>query len=643
MSTADPAVSTTPPRRRLLLGAGSALVLAAGVAAGLFVWFRPPRPPERDLVAEACDVSPFLNVRAGVRYTDEAACAECHADKVKTYAQHPMGRSAAAIGPDEPVGVLPFTAAGFRFAALRRGPELIHQAQKLDAQGQVVIGVDRVVQYEIGSGTRGRSYLFELEGCLFQSPISWFSQSRSWDLSPGFEAFYPPEPAIVGACLFCHVNRAEPVPHTRNRYRRPIFDTLAIGCQRCHGPGELHVQARRRQEAVEGGFDATIVNPRHLPALLRDNVCQQCHLQGEKRIARKGREPFDYRPGLPLHLFWSIFVAPGEAADSFKAVGHVEQIQASRCFQGSNAKMGCTSCHDPHRQVSAAERVAEYRRRCLDCHQSRPCSVSPAQRRQESPQDSCIECHMQRFKTSNIAHTAITDHRILRRPATQPRSQPPSFLQPGEAPLVNFFADHLDLADHGVGRDLGLALLQMARQGGPGRSRLLGLAGALLEKAIEADPDDVEALEAQGLALAMSGQEKEGLLAWQAVLKKVPQREASLGLAAQMLRRQGKRQEAIRCLHRLVEVNPGNAQMRAHLAGMLGEEGDWQAARQQGELAVTINPFSVEARRQLILCWLRSGERQRAETELAVLLRLQPSRREQLEAWFAQQARGGGG
>ena len=34
----------------------------------------------------------------------------------------------------------------------------------------------------------------------------------------------------------------------------------AIGCERCHGPGELHV---RGQEVV-AGRDLTIVNPRHL-------------------------------------------------------------------------------------------------------------------------------------------------------------------------------------------------------------------------------------------------------------------------------------------------------------------------------------------------------------------------------------------
>jgi Tfp pilus assembly protein PilF len=642
MANADSAAPPPSPWGRRLLWTGSALLLAAVTATAIVVWFRQPRTPDRDLVAEAIRASPFLNVDPGVGYADEATCAECHAGKATTYAQHPMGRSAAVVRTGDPIPAKPFTAAGYRFAALRRRGELIHQAQWLDG-GQVVAGADRVVRYVIGSGTRGRSYLFELDGCLFQSPISWFEQSQTWDLSPGFAAFYPPEPAVVPACLFCHVNRAEPVPHTRNRYRPPIFDGLAIGCQRCHGPGELHVSARRRREPLEGPFDATIVNPRHLPPLLRDNVCEQCHLQGEKRIVRKGREPFDYRPGLPLHLFWSIFVRAPEHADHFKAVGHVEQMQASRCFQASKGKMGCATCHDPHRQPTAGEKVREFRQKCLDCHLTRPCSLPPAERHRQSAQDSCIQCHMQRFKTSNIAHTAVSDHRILRRPSTDRPSQPPSLPPSGESPIVNFFQDHLDPDDHGAQRDLALVQLLLARESAPLRSRLLGLARPLLEKAIQAGPDDVEALEAHGLALAMSGKEVDALKAWQRVLRKVPDREASLALAAQVLRRQGKRQEVLRTLRRLVEVNPANAIIRFHLAQLLGEEGEWQLAREQCEMALLINPFSADPRQQLVLCWLRSGNRKRAERELTLLLRLQPGRKEQLEAWFAEEARGGGG
>ena len=74
-----------------------------------------------------------------------------------------------------------------------------------------------------------------------------------------------------------------------NRYQEPVFDGLAIGCERCHGPGR---EARRRpppQEPVAGDVDPTIVNPAHLDPPLREAVCEQCHLAGEARVLRRGR------------------------------------------------------------------------------------------------------------------------------------------------------------------------------------------------------------------------------------------------------------------------------------------------------------------------------------------------------------------
>src|SRR5205823_3198677 len=93
-----------------------------------------------------------------------------------------------------------------------------------------------------------------------------------------------------------------------NRYESPLFDEgHAIGCERCHGPGALHVRDPGQRDP-ETGIDYTIVNPKHLKPDLRAAVCEQCHLEGETRIVRRGRDLFDFRPGLPMQAFWSVFV-----------------------------------------------------------------------------------------------------------------------------------------------------------------------------------------------------------------------------------------------------------------------------------------------------------------------------------------------
>src|SRR5262249_52353349 len=151
------------------------------------------------------------------------------------------------------------------------------------------------VHYAIGSGTRGRSYFTSHDGYLLRTPISWFSQKAIWDLSPGFVLHMPSRRPIV-ECLFCHTNHADCVAGSLNHFRLRVFRGYAIGCERCHGPGELHVQRHERGEPATG-FDDTIVNPNRLEPVLREAVCQQCHLEGSMRILRRGRQPFDYRPG----------------------------------------------------------------------------------------------------------------------------------------------------------------------------------------------------------------------------------------------------------------------------------------------------------------------------------------------------------
>src|SRR5260370_30816582 len=37
---------------------------------------------------------------------------------------------------------------------------------------------------------------------------------------------------------------------------------LTVGCERCHGPGAVHVEQRRQEAPFDGSIDFSIVNPR---------------------------------------------------------------------------------------------------------------------------------------------------------------------------------------------------------------------------------------------------------------------------------------------------------------------------------------------------------------------------------------------
>ncbi len=652
----------------------------------------PPRdqtepPIEEPVVLRPAFVSPFLNTKPGVKYVGDATCAECHAELVESYRHHPMGRALApvteAVTPVryDPGSHNPFVKQEFRYQVERRGGRIFHKETRTDAQGRTVAEIEAEIHYALGSGTRGYSFLVNREGHLFQSPISWFTQNQRWDLAPGYEHRHQHfERPISAACLFCHCNRAEPAKDAFNRFEPPIFQGYGIGCERCHGPGELHVKSRQ----IRDGVDYTIVNPRHLEPALREGVCQQCHLQGDGRILRPGKELYDYRPGLPLHEFLSIFVRSAELTDNYKAVSQVEQMHFSKCFKGSSGlgdRLGCVSCHDPHRRPAAEERIAFYRERCLNCHgrsapgfrlsaieepNARPqqpavtaregrkpiadsrsptaegrkplagCSVPEAVRRATSAQDSCMDCHMPRSSTPDIAHTAMSDHRILRKPDHRTGRAAPTALASGDNPLVQFHRNLLPPDDRSAGRELGIALVGMTRamEGNWTSNRtakhLGGLALPRLDAALKLRPNDVPVLDAKAYALWVQGRGQEAIPVYEAALAANPRLEATLDDFAMLLAQFGRRDEALARRKLTIELNPWQARYRLELAKLHAEGQEWAEAEAACREALRLNPALVEARTLLVKSYLRLGKRQLALQEYETLLAFDPPNKEEL-------------
>lgn len=405
-----------PTRLRVLV---ALLVLGAGGVA----WCYRPRPARRDpdvsLVRRVPVSSVYKNTDPGVAYVGDAACARCHAEITSAFRAHPMGRSAAPAAGVMPGVTGPVVETGEALYSIeRRGGRVFHREARKDESGRVVEAEEAEVLYAIGSGTRGFSFVVERSGGLFQSPIAWYTQEARWDLAPGYhrrnQHFEKP---ILRDCLFCHTNRFD-----RVEGRPPVFHGLAIGCERCHGPGELHVQ---NPGAVDGP-DRTIVNPADLePPAVRDSVCEQCHLQGSERVPQNFLMATDYRPGLPFASFVYVSYSRAEQGRRDRAVGHVEQMRASLCYRASGGALGCISCHDPHRLPGPAERVAYYRDRCLGCHADRGCTVPAADRRARSGGDDCASCHMPRAPVFDVGHTALTDHALTRPAAPAAPGRPP--------------------------------------------------------------------------------------------------------------------------------------------------------------------------------------------------------------------------
>jgi len=309
------------------------------------------------------------------------------------------------------------------FDVTSRDGQLFQSQYSRDADGKDIFRQDRKLDYVIGAGDNGFGFLVQRDHYLFEAPLSYYRTTHSWGFSPGFEiqnqGFNRP---ILDRCIVCHSGRANPVPGQVGLYKTPPFDELAVGCENCHGPGDLHVNKRTmdRIMGTEPSLDAdrTIVNPARLPGWLADNICMSCHQGQDVRIEMPGKHIQDFRPGKPLGEYVSVFkVAPKPGASpSALPLEHYFGMTMSKCYQSSR-NLHCTTCHDPHFEPSGPEASANYRAQCLRCHSAQSCGLEPAKRQATQPADDCLSCHMPKRTVTTITHAALTDHSIPARSA----------------------------------------------------------------------------------------------------------------------------------------------------------------------------------------------------------------------------------
>lgn len=351
---------------------------------------------------------PPLNAKPGVKYVGSEACVECHQDQHKTFLETAHSKSMERVDPDKEIGTAKFRhpLSMNDYEVETRDGRLFHREIQRGAGGEELSTTEREIVFTIGSGTHGKSYVYR-EGNFFgQSPLSWYEESNQWAMSPGYDLAYHPGfgRRLSSECFFCHVGNIDSKAGNPNDFS--ILEET-IGCERCHGPGELHV-AKYKKTKEPDSFDNTIVNPAKLKREVSEAICQQCHLQAAGKAMMAGKDEWDFRPGLPLTDF-RIDYQYRLGDDSMKVVGHVEQLHQSKCYQQTK-DLTCITCHNPHETPTAEESVAYYRSICLDCHQNDSCG-EPLQKRHEVAMNDCSQCHMP-AKDTEVPHTALHHHRI---------------------------------------------------------------------------------------------------------------------------------------------------------------------------------------------------------------------------------------
>lgn len=574
----------------LLFGGGLSLV-ASLVYLAVLIWYEEPAPVP---VQAVVDISQYKLAERGPRpegFVGSKACQECHAEEYAEYASHPMAKSAAFmsdVAPIEDYEHPPHVVSmNKRFLTTTFQDGKVRHHERLEDGNGLVYDMSVPIDLEFGSGKRGRSFITNHDGVMFMSPLTWYSTSKSWGLSPGFTPQRNPRFSrrIVDGCIQCHAGQVVRRPDHPDQLQAPYFHEVAIGCERCHGPGESHIAYRRVKDQPAGSVDP-IVNPIKLEPARREAVCNQCHLQGLDRIPQLGRSEYDFRAGDLLADVWVTFVSGTRLNDQgTQAVSQVEQMESSQCFQKSAGAMGCMSCHSAHSVPALSDLPKFYRQKCSECHAAgkTECSLPLESPERQKVADSCIACHMPTIPTNNVPHTAATDHRIQRKP--KPLTEEPTVDDKRFQPYREF---NQTLPEVELRRARGIYLARLAERGQDGR--LADDCLDLLQPILLANPTDVDALMAVGTAYWVQGNLREAERHWDRVLMISPNHERALGNLAVICHDAGVFQEGLAYIGMLIEANPWRPELYGRQAHMLGRLGKLDEGIQAAKKGLELDP-----------------------------------------------------
>tara|TARA_R110002095_G_scaffold111981_1_gene97826 strand:- start:19281 stop:20414 length:1134 start_codon:yes stop_codon:yes gene_type:complete len=223
------------------------------------------------------------------------------------------------------------------------------------------------VTWLLGSGTHAQTAIAvdEKRRQGVELRWSWLANQKGLGLTPDHEQYdeynrnsiecfgRPMQASDVLACLGCHMTVGPPPSAPFN----PDYFIPNVGCERCHGPRQQHVELAK---LGRGGESKPLINYANAEQYIA--ACAQCH-RDENNI--------------------SATADPNELV-RFQPYG----LKKSKCYLKSDGQLSCANCHDPHDATS--HNRTQYIQQCQSCHQAADqLTVCPVK-----PQGDCIECHM---------------------------------------------------------------------------------------------------------------------------------------------------------------------------------------------------------------------------------------------------------
>ena len=244
------------------------------------------------------------------------------------------------------------------------------------------------IKYVIGTQWK-QGFLIEKNDLLYVAPVQyhivdgvWGSYHEDdWDKRPW-----------KNYCGGCHAMGVDLENNT--------FAEASVGCEACHGPGSHHVAL---PETAIFNKRLTIINPSHIPAGLRTQICGACHARGESNKMEGVYWPVGYRPGRALALYSQSPSFSGGDIKHFYAnefsKGHRQQYNDWKLSVHAREGVTCTSCHYVH-QLGVAPTQFQTKgsgsQQCLMCHRV----INKNMSHSIHSFANCVGCHMPRIATS---------------------------------------------------------------------------------------------------------------------------------------------------------------------------------------------------------------------------------------------------
>ena len=598
----------------------------AGVLVIALIYARRPSEPTQNIAPAASTARP----PATAAYADASVCASCHEEIARTYSLTGMARAFSHVIGSNFItpGRVYHKASERYYTMVERDGKFYQRRHQIGFDGKETNILELEAHYVIGSGNHARTFLHRsADGRLVQMPVTWYAERGGyWGMSPGYDRADHMDfrRRIDAGCMSCH-NGYPRGPFEDDR-EGPRFGTLAEGidCQRCHGPGQAHVDAIKSND-----LDAArraIVNPATLNRERQLETCMQCHLESTSsplpfQIQRYEQPALSYTPGKALSDYFIHFDhAPGTPSrdDKFEIAGGAYRLRKSACFQRS--EMTCSTCHNAHDVPRGPKAVERYVAVCASCHEA-PHRGGVPRVAGVGTSATCLDCHMPKRRTEDAVHVVMTDHYIQRR-----------------RPQRDLLADRTEADARKLGDYRGEVALYYPPSLPPTPENELYLAVAQvrqganltagiprLERAIEKyNPARPEFYYDLARAYAMAGQ-PDAVMRW---CREALQRDPGfvpalkeLAAAAMAINQFG---DAATALEQAVARRPGDANALADLGNVYLQQGRVEAARDALERALALDPGTPRTNNTMGLTLLRQGDPDAAGRHFRAAIRAQP-------------------